>query len=110
MEKMSRDRRKERARNLGTMRAATPPEDEAMPPVRPMRRMPMEPAPDVAERAMEEVRREREREAMGQAYEEAAPRSMGTMRAKGGKVYAGGGYVKAADGCAQRGKTKGRMI
>ena len=24
--------------------------------------------------------------------------------------YAKGGYVKAADGCAQRGKTKGRMV
>lgn len=26
------------------------------------------------------------------------------------KKMAKGGYVKAADGCAQRGKTKGRMI
>ena len=31
---------------------------------------------------------------------------------KGGKTscYAGGGYVKAADGVAKKGKTKGRMI
>lgn len=29
---------------------------------------------------------------------------------KGGKCYAGGGYVRAADGCAQRGKTKGKMV
>jgi hypothetical protein len=31
---------------------------------------------------------------------------------KGGKVkkYAKGGYVKAADGCAQRGKTRGKVI
>jgi hypothetical protein len=29
----------------------------------------------------------------------------------GGKVgYKSGGYVKSADGCAQRGKTKGRMV
>ena len=29
----------------------------------------------------------------------------------GGKTkMAGGGYVKTADGCAQRGKTKGRMV
>jgi hypothetical protein len=26
------------------------------------------------------------------------------------KGYKGGGYVKAADGCATKGKTKGRMI
>ena len=29
--------------------------------------------------------------------------------AMGGKVYAKGGYVKAADGCAVKGKTKGKM-
>jgi hypothetical protein len=29
--------------------------------------------------------------------------------AVGGKVYAKGGYVKAADGCAIKGKTKGKM-
>ena len=29
--------------------------------------------------------------------------------AMGGKVYAKGGYVKAADGCAIKGKTKGKM-
>lgn len=26
------------------------------------------------------------------------------------KQMAGGGYVKAADGCAQRGKTRGKMV
>jgi hypothetical protein len=26
------------------------------------------------------------------------------------KAYKGGGYVKAADGCAKKGKTKGRMV
>jgi len=30
-------------------------------------------------------------------------------KAKGGKVYAKGGKVRG-DGCAQRGKTKGRMV
>lgn len=29
---------------------------------------------------------------------------------KGGKCYAKGGYVRAADGIAQRGKTKGTMV
>ena len=34
-----------------------------------------------------------------------------TMK-KGGKTscYAGGGYVKAADGCATKGRTKGKMV
>lgn len=32
-------------------------------------------------------------------------------KAKGGAVkMKSGGYVKAADGCAKRGKTKGRMV
>jgi len=32
-------------------------------------------------------------------------------KAKGGKVkMAKGGYVRKADGCAQRGKTKGKMV
>ena len=106
MDKMSRDRRKEKPRNLGSMRAATPPdmsENEAA--VRDAearaaqaREMSMMPAPGVAERAMEEVRRERERTQMGEAYDKAM------------KGYKGGGYVKAADGCAKRGKTKGRMV
>ena len=50
-----------------------------------------------------------ERRAAEKAYNEAE--SM-TKRKKGGKVkaYAKGGYVKAADGCAQRGKTKGRFV
>jgi len=41
----------------------------------------------------------------GEAYNDAGYK-------KGGKVskYAKGGYVRSADGCAQRGKTKGRMI
>ncbi len=29
---------------------------------------------------------------------------------RGQKGYAKGGYVKTADGCCQRGKTKGRMV
>lgn len=29
---------------------------------------------------------------------------------KGGKCMAGGGYVRAADGIAQRGKTRGKMV
>jgi hypothetical protein len=47
---------------------------------------------------MEAARQAKEREQMGEAYDKAM------------KGYKGGGYVKAADGCAQRGKTKGRMV
>ena len=31
-------------------------------------------------------------------------------KAMGGRVYSDGGYVRAADGCAMRGKTKGTMV
>lgn len=50
-----------------------------------------------------------QRRANEKAYN--AAESMTPMK-KGGKAkaYAKGGYVKAADGCAQRGKTKGRMV
>jgi hypothetical protein len=50
---------------------------------------------------------------MGEAYDRAAPES---MKAKGGKIkgYAQGGSVgnasKRADGCAQRGKTRGKFV
>ena len=106
MGNMSRDRRKPSPRDLGSMRAATPPdmsENEAAAAAAEARAArargsAMTPAPGVAERALEEVRREKEREQMGEAYDKAS------------KGYKGGGYVKAADGCAQRGKTKGRMI
>lgn len=54
-------------------------------------------------KAMRESVSEAARE--GEAYEQAGYK-------KGGKVskYAKGGFVRSADGCAQRGKTKGRMI
>jgi len=50
-----------------------------------------------------------ERRANEKAYN--AAESMTPMK-KGGKAkaYAKGGYVKAADGCAQRGKTRGKMV
>lgn len=45
------------------------------------------------------------------AKEEKAPTTKTTMKKKGGCVkMAKGGYVRAADGCAQRGKTRGRMV
>ena len=113
MEKMSRDRRKEKTRNLGSMRAANPMDDDEasiqqmLEKARKARMdMGLTPSPDVEGRAMDEVKRERMRERMGEAYEEAPMRSMGTY-AKGGSVSSAS---KRADGCAERGKTKGRMI
>lgn len=39
-------------------------------------------------------------------------KSPDTVQAKVNKIvgYKKGGYVRAADGCAQRGKTKGRIV
>jgi hypothetical protein len=86
------------------------------------------------ERALAELKEEKDREAMGKAYDEAASRSMGTFKekapkpptpasaasspakskvmtkAKGGCTKMAKGGVTRADGCAQRGKTKGRMV
>lgn len=57
--------------------------------------------------ALRELQDEKMRERMGRAYEEAAPRSMKRGYAKGGAV---GSASKRADGIAQRGKTKGRIL
>ncbi len=63
--------------------------------------------------AIAQMRREREYQQIDAAEKRAAEtapttrRTMGNMFAKGGKV---GSASKRADGCAQRGKTKGRMI
>lgn len=107
MGNMSRDRRKPSPRDLGTMKAVTPPdmsENEAAARDAEDRAKAARtadtttPAPGVAEKAIEAARQAKEREQMGEAYDKAA------------RKYATGGYVKAADGCAQRGKTKGRMV
>jgi hypothetical protein len=111
MEKMSRDRRKPSPRDLGTMKAVTPPdmsENEAAARDAEARAKAartadtMTPAPGVAEKAMEAARQAKEREQMGDAYDKAA------------RKYASGGSVGSAssraDGCAQRGKTKGRIV
>lgn len=57
--------------------------------------------------AVEEARRERDRERMGKAYDRAMPNP---EYKKGGcvKKYAKGGVTRA-DGCATKGKTKGTM-
>ena len=61
------------------------------------------PTPEQTRRMQDIVDEAKMQERTRKAYDEAAPRSMRLGFAKGG-------YVKSADGCAQRGKTKGRMI
>jgi hypothetical protein len=65
-------------------------------------------------RRAEEIEREREmQEAMDRAAEISRRASMGTLKekpvkkAKGGMI---GSASKRADGCAMRGKTKGRLV
>jgi hypothetical protein len=67
----------------------------------------MNPTPEQTRRMMEQVNEEKQRAKMDKAYEEAAPRSMRRGFAAGGSVSSAS---KRADGCAQRGKTKGRII
>jgi hypothetical protein len=73
----------------------------------------MVPTPEEEARMRRQVEDERMLRKMGEQYDRAAPES---MKAKGGKIkgYAQGGSVssasKRADGCAERGKTKGRFI
>jgi hypothetical protein len=46
------------------------------------------------------------KDANARKLEEKAP----TTKTEMGKRFKKGGFVRAADGCAQRGKTKGRVI
>lgn len=85
---------------------------EAGPTPRPMPpRDVMVPSADEERRMRRQVEEDRLQRQMDEAYDRAAPES---MKAKGGKVYAKGGSVSAAskraDGCAERGKTKGRFV
>lgn len=59
-------------------------------------------------KALEDFRRQREEQRRKKA--EAQAETTRTTMGEGKLKFKKGGYVKAADGCAQRGKTKGRMI
>ena len=65
------------------------------------------PTPEQTRRMEEIVKESKTQSRMNKAYDEAAPRSMRLGFASGGSV---GSASKRADGCAQRGKTKGRMV
>ena len=51
----------------------------------------------------------KEKVAMQQETEDEKLRKL-DKRPNLGKMFKNGGYVRAADGCAQRGKTKGTMV
>lgn len=65
------------------------------------------PTPEQTRRMEEIVKESKTQSRTNKAYDEAAPRSMRLGFASGGSV---GSASKRADGCAQRGKTKGRML
>lgn len=65
------------------------------------------PTPEATRRMAEQLEEEKRQTKMNKAYDEAAPRSMRLGFAGGGSV---GSASKRADGCAQRGKTKGRFV
>ena len=67
----------------------------------------MTPTLEEEARMRDQVKDERMMRRMGEEYEKAAPRSMKRGLAKGGAV---GSASKRADGCAERGKTRGKFI
>lgn len=100
---------------VGPFEGVNPPEDvgapTSPPPPRPANELRV--SPEVQRRADEEERLEELRDASGKAAEASRRASMGTSakepvkKAKGGMV---GSASRRADGCAQRGKTKGRIV
>jgi hypothetical protein len=103
-------------RVIGPFEAATPPEDVGAPPAEPPKPKVNEltPSPELLRKMEEEERLRELRDESGEAAERSRRASMGTLPKEPVKKEpvkkAAGGYVKAADGCAQRGKTKGRMV
>lgn len=104
-----------RPRPLGPFEAATPPVEVEQ--NRVMRRPPPPPppsnipSPEVQQRIRQQLEDQRMDEAMDRAADISRRSSMGTYKeerkAKGGMV---GSASKRADGCAQRGKTRGKFI
>jgi|688.fasta_scaffold311781_2 type IV secretory pathway VirB10-like protein len=78
------------------------PEPQPMPP-----RDMMTPTLEEEARMREQLKDERMMRRMGEEYDKSAPRSMKRGLAKGGAVSSAS---SRADGCAQRGKTKGRFV
>lgn len=98
---MSRDRRKDRSKNLGAMQAATPAdmsESEAAARDADARARAASASTDTPP-SMQDALDKQALEQMQKAYD-----------ASRQNMKATGGYVKAADGCAVRGKTRGKMV
>ena len=98
---MSRDRRKDRSKNLGTMQAATPAdmsESEEAARQADARARAASTTPETSP-SMQDALDKQALEQMQKAYDAARQ----NMKAQGG-------YIKAADGCAVRGKTRGKMV
>lgn len=99
---------------VGPFQAVNPPEDVGAPPAEPPKPQVNEltPSPEMLRKMEEEERLKELRDESGKAAEASRRASMGTSKepvkkAKGGMI---GSASKRADGCAQRGKTKGRFI
>jgi hypothetical protein len=88
-------------KNLGTMQAATPADmtesEEAARQAEARARAASQST--VTPPNMTDIKDKQMLDKMQKAYEESRQ-----------NMKAGGGYVKAADGCAQRGKTRGKMV
>ena len=70
---------------------------------------PGKPTPEEEAKMRAQVEEMKTQEKTDEAYNTAAARSMGTYK-EPVKKAAGGTASSRADGCAQRGKTKGRMV
>ena len=106
MDKMSRDRRKERPAPMATDDNAAAIADAERRAKMYREEDIMTPRPDVERRAIDEARRAAERTQMQEAFD--AARQLGPRKyAKGGSVSSAS---KRADGIAKRGKTRGKFV
>lgn len=95
---------------VGPFEGVNPPNDMGSPPVPESKSSAdsLKPSPEVMRKLEEERRLQELRDESGRAAETSRRSSMGTVKkASGGSVSSAS---KRADGCAQRGKTKGRFI
>lgn len=95
---------------VGPFQGVNPPEGVGAPPAEPPKPQANEltPSAETLRRIEEERKLEELRDESGKAAEISRRSSMGTLkRAKGGTVSSAS---RRADGCAMRGKTKGRLV
>ena len=113
MTQPAKQKPKARPRVVGPFQAVNPPEmdadERAAREVRPPPPPPsMTPTPEAQRKMEEQLRDQLQQREMDRAANISRRSSMGTLKkAKGGMV---GSASKRADGCAQRGKTRGKMV